>query len=32
VSIRHLKAIHTATHPGKLAKADQHPMDEDGKE
>jgi len=28
VSIRHLKTIHTATHPGKLAQAGQHALDE----
>lgn len=30
VSIQHLKAIHTATHPGKLAKVGLHPFDEGG--
>jgi integrase/recombinase XerD len=29
VSIRKLKGIHTATHPGRLAKAGQHPLEED---
>jgi integrase/recombinase XerD len=27
VSIRQLKAIHTATHPGKLAKVGQHDLE-----
>jgi integrase/recombinase XerD len=29
VSIRHLKTIHTATHPGKLAQAGQHALEEE---
>lgn len=29
VSIRHLKSVHTATHPGKLAQAGQHALEED---
>lgn len=32
VSIRHLKAIHTATHPGKLAQVDQHPLEDNHQE
>jgi integrase/recombinase XerD len=27
VSIRQLKVVHTATHPGRLAKVGQHPME-----
>ncbi len=30
VSIRQLKAIHTATHPGKLAAAGQHRLEDEG--
>lgn len=29
VSIRHLKAIHTATHPGKMAEAGKHSLADD---
>ena len=29
VSIRHLKAVHTATHPGRLARVGQHALEED---
>ena len=32
VSIRKLKAIHTATHPGKLAKAGQHALEAEEEE
>ena len=30
VSIRKLKAIHTATHPGRLARPGQHPVEAEG--
>jgi integrase/recombinase XerD len=29
VSIRHLKSVHTATHPGRLAQAGQHALEEE---
>ena len=31
VSIRALKAIHTATHPGRMPEVGSHSMDEDHK-